>query len=143
MKKMICLVLCMVMVLAFGVTNAFAFDIIKPNLDLDPTEVKEFKALVAAIGEVTLEDKEAIEAAEAARDNLLDTLGEDKCNMWASFRDSRATLEEARTAYDALVAAQAPSEEIVPTGDGIFVMVALVALSAAALVLMVSKKRAF
>lgn len=143
MKKMICLALCMVMVLVFGVTNAFALDIIKPSLDLDPAEIKEFKTLVAAIGEVTLEDKEAIEAAEAALDNLLNTLGETKCSLYKSFRESRSTLEEARVAYDALVAEQTPPEEIVPTGDSIFVMMALVALSAAALVLVASKKRAF
>lgn len=140
MKKTICLVLCLVMMMTLGVSG-FAMEIIRPNLDLDPQEVKDFRALVDAIGEVTLEDKEAIEAAEAACQALVDSLGETKLSLYKNFKNSRDTLVAARAAYDALAAAQTPPETIDPTGDSMVIVLALLALSATAMVVLVSKKR--
>ena len=141
MKKTICLVLCLVMMMTLGV-SVFALDIVRPGFDLTPQNVKDFKALVDAIGEVTLEDKAAIEAAEAACEELLNTLGETKLSLYKDFKNSKDTLAAARAAYDALAAAQTPSEPVDPAGDNTFMVIAMVVLSMTALVVLVSKKRA-
>lgn len=146
MKKTISLILCVIMMMAVA-TCAFAKlpgggapigggGIATP----DPDAVKDFKALVDAIGEVTLEDKAAIEAAEAAYEGLLARYKAENATVIASYK----TLTDARTTYDALVAAQnKPSGGAPETGDGTMVFVALAMLSMTALVVMVSKKKAY
>jgi LPXTG-motif cell wall-anchored protein len=145
MKKTISLILCVIMVMTIA-TCAFAKLPLKPGAGTggqiggltqpDPDAVKAFKALVDAIGEVTLEDKEAIEAAEAAYDGLLTRY---KVENQTTI-DSYATLTAARTAYDALVAAQNKPPK---TGDGTMMFVALAMLAMTGLVVLVSKKKAY
>ena len=143
MKKTISLILCVIMMMTIA-TCAFAF---QPGVGVgggiaikDPAAVTDFKALVDAIGEVTLEDKEAIEAAEAAYDAMLARYKD----QYQTVIDSYATLTAARAAYDALVANQnKPSGGAPETGDSTMVFVALALLSMTALVVMVSKKKAY
>ena len=139
MKKTISLILCVIMMMTIA-TCAFA---LMPGGGIavpDPAAVTDFKALVDAIGEVTLEDKAAIEAAEAAYDAMLPRYKD----QYQTVIDSYATLTAARAAYDALVANQnKPSGGAPETGDGTMVFVALALLSMTALVVMVSKKKAY
>ena len=142
MKKTISLILCVIMMMTIA-TCAFAKLPLKPGAGTggqivtgDPDAVKAFKALVDAIGEVTLEDKEAIEAAEAAYDGLLARYKAENQTTINSY----ATLTAARTAYDALVAAQNKPPK---TGDGTMMFVALAMLSMTGLVVLVSKKKAY
>jgi len=132
MKKTITLVLCLVMMLSLGIST-FALGLDRPIFDLDPQEVKDFKALVDAIGEVTLEDKEAIEAAEAAYQSM----DADRYSLYKNFRESSEKLVAARAAYDQLVANQAPA-----TGDNMVVFAVLAALSMTGLAVLFTKRRA-
>ena len=117
MKKLISLAICLAMVLAFSVSG-FAAAIIKPGVVLkDPAVVTEFKEMVDAIGEVTLEDKDAIEAAEAFYDeNNLGKYVMEGMRQNATCIAAYETLTAAREAYDALVANQG-SSEVAPGGD--------------------------
>ena len=137
MKKTISLILCVIMVMAIA-TCAFAK---LPGLVIgEPEAVKQFKALVEAIGEVTLEDKEAIEAAEAAYEEMLPRYKD----QYQTVIDNYSILTNARAEYDALVAAQnKPSGGAPETGDGTMVFVALAMLSMTAMVVMVAKKKAY
>lgn len=150
MKKMFSVILCVIMVMAIA-TCAFAGKLpsggvpIAPGGGTEPAEVTNFKALVDSIGEVTLEDKEAIENAEAALQALKDSLGR-HWDMGASKQLQQWTdaLTNARTSYDALVAAQNPGDgNIDENGDGTMMVFAILALSMTAMVVLVSKKRAF
>ena len=109
MKKLISLAICLAMVLAFS-ASAFA----KPIGGLvvkDPAAVTEFKQMVDAIGEVTLEDKDAIEAAEAFYDeNNLGKYVMDGMRQNANCVAAYETLVAAREAYDTLVANQGTSD---------------------------------
>ena len=152
MKKMFSVILCVIMVMAIA-TCAFAFagklpiggGQIAPGGGTEPAEVTNFKTLVDSIGEVTLEDKEAIENAEAALQALKDSLGR-IWDMGASKQLQQWTdaLTNARTSYDALVAAQNPGDgNIDENGDGTMMVFAILALSMTAMVVLVSRKRAF
>ena len=109
MKKLISLAICLAMVLAFS-ASAFA----KPIGGLvvkDPAAVTEFKQMVDAIGEVTLEDKDAIEAAEAFYDeNNLGKYVMDGMRQNANCVAAYETLVAAREAYDTLVANQGTTD---------------------------------
>jgi len=113
MKKLISLAICLAMVLAFS-ASGFAMSI-GGGL---PTSVAEFKTLVEAIGEVTLEDKEAIEAAERfyEEDSMLYKYIMDGVRQNATAVALYETLLAARATYDALVANQG-SSEVAPGGD--------------------------
>lgn len=143
MKKTISLLLCVIMVMAIA-TCAFAKlpaggIPIGGGTTTDPTA--DFKAMVEGIGEVTLEDKEAIEEAEAELDRLKTLAGKAWALQYASALEQWTTaLEDARTEYDALVAAQNQPPK---TGDGTMVFVALAMLSMTAMVVMVAKKKAY
>ena len=131
MKKSLALILCVIMVMSFA-TMAFAR---VPSFTMPP----EFNVSVAIsnLGTITLESKEAIEAAEAAYAALTDDQKAKVTNY--------QVLIDARATYDALVASQNPGNggTIDKTGDSTMVFVAMVVLSMTALVILVFKKRAF
>ena len=81
--------------------------------------------MIDAIGEVTKESKDAIEAARAAYDALTDA------------------QKQLVTNYDALTKAEEAYKGIAATGDNTMLFVALVMLSMTGLVVLTSKKRAF
>jgi DNA repair exonuclease SbcCD ATPase subunit len=81
--------------------------------------------MIDAIGEVTKESKDAIEAARTAYDALTDA------------------QKQLVTNYDALTKAEEAYKGIAATGDNTMLFVALVMLSMTAMVVLVSKKRAF
>ena len=158
MKKIVSVLICLAIVLSLGVaamaiskpggtgsgTGSFPIgggNVIGGGTQM-PEEVKAFIALVEAIGEVTLESKAAIEAAEAAYAAI----------DWEGLRISSpeksvpqiSTMRNARTQYDALVAAQEQQKPGAPeTGDNAMMFVVMAALSMTCVVILISKKRAF
>jgi len=82
-------------------------------------------ALIDAIGKVTKESKDAIEAARVAYDALTDA------------------QKQLVTNYDVLTKAEEAYKGIAATGDSTMLFVALVMLSMTGLVVLTSKKRAF
>ena len=92
--------------------------------DADKKAADAVAAKIEAIGTVTKDSKEAIEAARAAYDALTDT--------------QKALVENYRT----LIAAEESYKGVANTGDSIYQVVALMMLAMTAMVVMVSKKRA-
>ena len=202
MKKLISILACIAMLMALA-TSAFAAGIpLGGGTGSEIEEITTFKAKVDALPEeITLECKDAIEAAEAALAALKLKLGRN----W-EFGGAKAMaewvtkLENARADYDALVAGggnndaetpdtpagggnadkpaggdnadkpaggdnvdtptepetpvepeqpdtpvepEQPNDPIAPTGDYTFVVFAMMVLSMTAIVVLVSKKRAF
>ena len=131
MKKTISFVLCVIMVMAIA-TCVFAKvpGGFKPAIPTDADQ-QAAAAVVAQISElpdkaqVTLKDKDAIVAARAAYDGLSDL------------------AKGLVTNVNILTDAEAALAAIDKTGDGTMLFVALAMLSMTALVVMVSKKKAY
>ena len=171
MKKIISLTLCVIMAMAIA-TCAFAGKLPGGAIVMPPKEVLDFGTLVNAISDpVTLADKEAIEAAEAYYATMSDEHKDVQSvkDGHAVVVAARATYDRLAAAQNP---GSGEGETILPgtgeggntdpgtgeggttdpgngddkideNGDGTMMVFAVLALSMTAMVVLVSKKRAF